>query len=279
MAIKDLRGTTAILTGASRGLGVTIAKRLAAEGVNLALAARSADALEDVRKLVEEAGVRAAAIPTDVADRAQLEALLAETERQLGPPDILVNNAGIEVLTPYDTYPPEEIEALVAVNLTAPMLLTRFVLPGMLERGRGHIVNIASLAGKSALPCEAPYATTKAGLVMFTQALRTELAGTPVDASAVCPGLVSDEGMYARIEEQGFPAPWWIGTTTPQKVADAVVKAIKRGSSELIVNGTPLRVPLAAAQVFPDATAYLYRVLGVTRYARKAAEAKAPGRL
>jgi short-subunit dehydrogenase len=277
--MKDLRGASAILTGASRGLGVEIALTLAREGVNLALAARSAEDLERVRKEVEETGVRAAAIPTDVTDGAQLDALVDRASAEVGPPDILVNNAGIEVLKPYHEYPPEEIEALVRVNLLAPMLLTRKVLPGMLERGRGHIVNMASLAGKGGFPCEVPYSTTKAGLVMFTHTLRAELIDTPVGCSVICPGFVGEEGMYARMEAAGYPAPRALGATTPRKVADAVVKAIKRGSAELLVNPSPMRPLLTLSQAFPDVSARMLKLLGVTDYARRVAREREGGRV
>src|SRR4029077_11909614 len=135
--------------------------------------------------------VKVVCVPTDVSDHAQLDALVAKASEELGPIDILVNNAGIESTHPYDDYPPDEIVRMIEVNLTAPMLLTRKLLPGMLRRERGHIVNIASLAGKGGFPYQAPYATTKARLIMFTHMLRTELIDSPVGCSVVCPGFVA----------------------------------------------------------------------------------------
>lgn len=273
--MKELKGTNAILTGASRGLGVVIAHALAKEGVNLALAARSADALEKVRGDVAAAGVKAVSIPTDVADRSQLEALVTTAEHELGPTDILVNNAGIEATHSYEEYPPDEIAQLLEVNLTAPMLLTRLVLPGMLGRGRGHIVNLASLAGKGGFPCQAPYAASKAALVIFTHTLRAELVDTPVGCSVICPGFVADEGMYAdMVRDTGVKASRLLGESKPEAVADAVVKAIKRNSSELIVNPSPMRPVLAMAQLFPDTAARILKTLGVTALARRVAAAQ-----
>ncbi len=274
--ISDLRGCNAILTGASRGLGVLIARALAKEGVNLALAARSADALEAVRAEVGAMGVRAIAVPTDVVDAAQQDALIATAVGELGPIDILVNNAGIEATHAYADYPPAEIVKLLDVNLTAPMMLTRKVLPGMLERGRGHIVQIASLAGKGGFPCQAPYAASKAALVMFTHTLRAELVDSPVGTSVVCPGFVADEGMYAdMVRSTGVSAPKFLGISKPEKVAEAVVKAIKRDSSELIVNPSPMRPLLVLAQAFPDAASGIMRVLGVTKLGRRMAQTQA----
>jgi short-subunit dehydrogenase len=275
--MKDLRGCNAILTGASRGLGVLIAHALAKEGVNLALAARSADALEKVRGDVAAAGVEAVSVPTDVADRDQLAALVEATERELGPVDILVNNAGIEATYPYETYPPDEITRMIDVNLTGPMLLTRMVLPGMIERGYGHLVNVASLAGKGGFPLQAPYAATKSALVMFTHTLRAELIDSPVGCSVICPGFVADEGMYAdMVRSSGVKASRLLGESKPQAVADAVVKAIKRDSSELIVNPSPMRPLLAFLQLLPDSGARVSKLLGVTKLARRVADASKP---
>lgn len=273
--MKELRGANAIVTGASRGLGVLIAHALAKEGVNLALAARSADALEKVRGDAAATGVNVVSIPTDVGDRAGLEALATRAEDELGPTDILVNNAGIEATCRYEEYPPDKITELLEVNLTAPMLLTRIVLPGMLERGRGHIVNVASLAGKGGFPYQAPYAASKAALVMFSHTLRVELVDSPVGCSVVCPGFVADEGMYAdMVRDTGVKASRLLGESKPAAVADAVVKAITSDASELIVNPSPMRPLLAMLQLFPDTGARVANALGVTALARRVADAQ-----
>jgi short-subunit dehydrogenase len=270
--IKDLRGCNAILTGASRGLGVPIALALADEGVNLALAARSADGLEKVRGSVEERGVRAVVVPTDVCDRAQLDVLVETSERELGPTDILVNNAGIEATYPFDEYPEDEIVQLIDVNLTAAMLLTRKVLPGMLERRRGHLVHIASLAGKGGMTLQAPYAASKSALIMFSHCLRAEHVDSPVDSSAVCPGFVADEGMYAdMVTQTGVKASKLLGESKPDAVAKAVIKAIKRGSSELLVNPAPMRPVTVLREIFPQTSPRVLKLFGVTDLARRVA--------
>lgn len=278
--MEQLRGTNAILTGASRGIGVHVARALAGEGVNLALAARSADDLDRVRSEVTGMGVKAVSIPTDVSDRAQLESLVERATAELGPPDILVNNAGIEAPHAYQDYPPDEIEALITINLLAPMLLSRLVLPGMLERGRGHIVVMASLAGKGAFPYEVPYSASKAGLVKFVHTLRSELIDDPVSCSAVCPGFVSDEGMYQRfLEEAKLSAPKALGTSTPEKVAEAVIKAIRKDATELFVNPSPMRPITVFQEMFPDTGARILKLLGVTDFSRRATEARGGGRV
>ncbi len=274
--IKDLRGTVAILTGASRGLGVTIAHALADEGVHLALAARNADQLEKVRGDVAARGVNVICVPTDVTDDAQLDALVARTSDELGPIDILVNNAGIESIRSFADYPPDVLRAIVDTNLTAPLMLTRKVLPGMLERDRGHIVQMASLAGKGGFAYDGPYAASKAALIMFTHSLRAELIDSRVGCSAVCPGFVSDEGMYAdMVTNTGVKASRLLGESKPEKVAEAVVKAIKRGSSELFVNPSPMRPVVVLSQLFPDMAARTLQLLGVTALGKRAASAQA----
>lgn len=255
-----------------------MADALAAEGINVVLAARSRDGLEKVRSDIAHRDVKVVCAPTDVTDASQLDALVTTASNELGPIDILVNNAGIEATHPFDDYPPDEMIRLIEVNLTAPMLLTRKVLPGMLRRERGHIVNVASLAGKGGFPYQAPYAASKAALIMFTHTLRTELVDTPIGCSVICPGFVGEEGMYAQMErDTGVRASRLLGVSRPEKVAEAVVKALKTNASELIVNPSPMRPVIAMSQLFPDTAPRVLKSLGVLKLARRivAAQAKA----
>ena len=129
----------------------------------------------------------------------------------------------------------------VEVNLIAAMLLTRAVLPGMLDRQRGHIVNISSGAGKVGVPFAVAYATSKHGLVGFTNSLRCEYLKSPVGFSVVCPGFVTETGMYARWEDHGAKAPKLVGRSTPDKVAHVVVRCIQKNRGEALVNTLPVR--------------------------------------
>lgn len=272
--MKKLKGSNAILTGASRGLGVHIARRLAREGVNLVLAARSAEALEKVRGEVLSFGVEAVIIPTDLTDTAQVEKLAREAGQKLGPIDILVNNAGVEFTAPYEHHTVSEIEKSVKVNLLASMLLTHAVLPGMMKRGRGHIVNISSVAGKIGLPYQTAYAATKAGLIMFTHSLRVELSDKPVGASVICPGFVSEDGMYGRIEETGTHAPLLSRPTTTDKVVNAVIKGITHDTPEIIVNPLPARPLITLREAIPRLSPLIHNMLGLNKYVRKVYENK-----
>ena len=267
--MNNLSGKNAILTGASKGLGVHIARALAKEGVNLVLTARSEDDLKNVRDEVLTYNVKAEIIPADLMETDHIDSLIKEAEQKLGPFDILVNNAGIEISSPYESFSPDDIQNMMTLNLTVPMLLTRSLLPGMLERNRGHIVNISSLAGKTGFPNETPYAASKAGLIMFTHSLRVELIGTKLNASVICPGFVSDDGMYARMEERAGPAPKILKPTTPEKVANGVIRCIKKNISELIINPLPMKPLFMLQEAVPGIKTTLHKAFGTREYAEK----------
>src|SRR5207244_2510946 len=167
-------------------------KALAARGANVVLAARSGAGLEASREAITAIGVKAVAIPTDLTVASQRRALLEQAESAIGPIDILVNNAGTEGFGTSSELTDESVEHAILVNLTAALLLTRAVLPGMLVRGRGHVVNIASGLGKMALPFAVSYSASKHGLVGATHALRAEYRGAGVGFSVICSGLGLD---------------------------------------------------------------------------------------
>jgi short-subunit dehydrogenase len=239
-----LRGKNALLTGAAGGLGAYIARALAAEGVNLALSDLPAARVEDLISELRGKGVSVGWIPADVTDTAGLETLVDHAEAELGPIDILVNNAGVEFGGPYETQSRDELETTVSVNLLAVMELTRLLLPRMRQRGRGHIVNVASMAGRIPSPSLASYSATKHGVVGFTHSLRGELGSDPVGFSAICPIFVSRVGMYGRIEDQVGETPRGFQTVPPEAVGAAVVKAVREDRAEILVTRRPAR-PLA----------------------------------
>ncbi len=263
--MQDLRGATAIVTGASRGIGVYLARALADEGVNVSLAARSEVELGAVRAAIEALGVTAIATVCDVVDREDRARLIERTESELGPVDILVNNAGIERVRRFETAPDSDFSETLAINLEAPILLTRAVVPGMLERGRGHVVNIASGAGKVGVAYGTSYCASKHGLVGFTHALRAEYEKSPLGFSVVCPGFVTDAGMYDRWEQMGIRAPRIAGSSTPEKVAAVTIACIKRNRAEAVVNTPPLRPLIVLANMLPSITPRLLRTFGYTK--------------
>lgn len=249
--MQELLGRTALVTGASGGLGAHLARRLAREGMNVALTARSEDALTTLADELQALGVRSAALPADLSDLDQIDLLLERAESALGPLDLLVNNAGVEIGGAFTACTRAELTSTVDLNLTAPLLLTHRVLPGMRERRRGHVVFISSIAGKLGPAYNGTYAAAKAGLVGLTQSLRAEYAHEPVGFSVVCPGFIAGDGMYQRMVEAGVRSNRLMGETTLEKVTDATLRAIRRDLPEVIETGAPVRPALALAQVAP----------------------------
>lgn len=151
----------------------------------------------DLRTVADEVGGHAVVV--DLSDPAAVEALVPRVEADLGPIDVLVNNAGVETVDMAAVIDPADVRTATRVNLEAPMVLTRYALPGMLDRGRGHIVYLSSIAGSSGFPSMATYCATKAGINGFVAALRMELKGSPVRTTLVAPGPV-DTRMWDAVE-------------------------------------------------------------------------------
>lgn len=275
--MKNLRGATALVTGASGGLGVHIARRLAREGMNVAVSGRREDALARVVAELSALGVKAVSAPADLSDLSSIDPLVDAVEAALGPIDVLVNNAGVESVGAFTNYTREELASMVDVNLTAPLLLTHRLTPGLLERGRGHVVFIASVAGKVGPAFNEPYAATKAGLVGLTQSLRAEYLNAPVGFSVICPGFITGDGMYARMTAEGHRSNRMMGETTTDRVAAAVVRAIRKDKAEILESGAPLRPMLALAQLAPGLLDRIAPRFGITDLFRDVAAAR--GRL
>jgi short-subunit dehydrogenase len=257
--MATLSGKTVVLTGASQGLGVVMARALAAEDASLVLAARSEDKLKAVA-LALPPGTRAAIQVTDVTSASDRSALLARAEREFGHIDVLINNAGVEDLGIYAEQDPDVLRRIVETNLVSPMLLTRAALPAMLARSSGHVVNIASLAGRTGMPFGAAYSGSKGGLAEWSISLAAELRDSGVAVSVICPGFVSDTGMFSR---KGTPAPKSIGASRPEAVADAVLKVLRTRKVEVVVNPRPVRLLMALKALSPEAALAVGRRLGL----------------
>jgi len=160
------------------------------------------------------------------------------------------------------------------VNLIGAMLLTWMVLPGMLGRRSGHIVNVSSLAGKAGPPCFEPYAATKAGLIAFTESLRAEYRDTGVSASVICPGFVTT-GIYEQMrKETHIDGPKLLGPSSPELVARAVVRAIRKDIPEIIVNPGPTRLLTTLAELSPSLAEWIMRRSGVVKWFKQCAESR-----
>jgi clavulanate-9-aldehyde reducatase len=188
-----LDGKVAAITGASSGIGEATAKALAEAGAAVALGARRVDRLEALASGIDESGGRALAIELDVAEEDSANAFVAEVHSQLGGLDILVNNAGVMLLGPVEGAPTDQWRTMVNVNLLGLLYCTHAALPLMREAGGGHIVNLSSVAGRSANAGSAVYNLTKFGVGAFSEALRQEVSPAGIRTTIIEPGFVDTE--------------------------------------------------------------------------------------
>lgn len=225
----SLDGATVLVTGASRGIGRAVALRAARRGARVGLIARSRTDLEKVR--AEIAGPSATA-SADVGDRGQVTSAIKTLEDELGPTDVLVANAGIGAYGAFSDIPVEEVERLVRVNLLGTVYPLKAVLPRMLERGRGHLVVVSSVAGRFGSPFEAAYAATKFAQTGMAEAMAVELEGRGIGVSIVNPGVVDTGFFEARghAYDRPFPKP-----IPADRVAAGVIGAIESGRREVFV--------------------------------------------
>jgi NADP-dependent 3-hydroxy acid dehydrogenase YdfG len=219
----ELAHQVAIVTGASSGIGAATARELARRGARVVLAARRADRLRAQAQAIAALGGDAVSVPTDVTDSQQLARLVDETNATFGPVDILVNNAGAHWRRSVAATEPDELIELLGINLLGAMLLTRAVLPCMLQRRRGTIISVGSVSGRVAM--EPVYSATKYGLRGFSLSLRRQLAGTGVSVSLVSPGNIRTD-MTQHVQGR---------LPQPGVVADAICDLVRRPRREVVV--------------------------------------------
>ena len=183
-----LKGKTALVTGSTSGIGLGMALALAREGVNIVL--NGFGDAEGPQAEVAALGVKAGYHGADMSQPDDIAALMAYAEREFGGIDILVNNAGIQYVAPVQDFPTERWDAIIAINLSSAFHTTRLALPGMLAKGWGRIINVASVHGLVASAQKSAYVAAKHGLVGFTKAVALETATSPVTVNAICPGWV-----------------------------------------------------------------------------------------
>ena len=228
---KSSSNSTAIVTGASSGIGKEIARELARRGHGLSLVARRADKLEEVAHECRGLGARVEVLETDLADRAARAELLGRIEALGLTPDILVNNAGLSTLGRVSQSDPEREMGMIEVDVVAVADLCSRVLPGMVSRGRGAVLNVASTAAFQPLPGQAGYGACKAFVVSYTHSLRGELRGTGVTATVLCPGPVhtgfGETAGFTKEESDGaLPGFMW---EKPESVAKVGIDALAKG--------------------------------------------------
>jgi gluconate 5-dehydrogenase len=209
----DLSGKVALVTGASQGLGLAIARGLAGAGATVVLNGRDAAKLERVAETFRSAGLSAATAPFDVTDEAAVEAGVEAIERDIGPIAILVNNAGMQLRGPLEEYPRAHWDRIVATNLTSVFTVGQAVARRMIPRGRGKIINIASLMAEVARPSIAPYAATKGAVKSLTKGMAVDWAKYGIQVNGIGPGYFKTELNTALVNDAAFSA--WVEKRTP----------------------------------------------------------------
>ena len=239
----------AVVTGASSGIGAAMARALAARGHELVLVARSADRL---RELADELPTTAHVVPADLADRAVRAGLLAEIESRGLTPQVLVNNAGFSTLGPVHRSDAEAELRLVEVDVAAVADLCSRFLPGMVERGTGSVLNVASTAAFQPLPGQAAYGAAKAFVLSYTRSLSAELKGTGVTVTVLCPGPVDTgfgaaAGFTKEQADESLPAIMWVPAA---EVARVAVEGMDKGTL-VVIPGLANRAGAVLAHLMP----------------------------
>ena len=265
-----LSGKVVLLTGATGGLGGVLAHRLSDRGATMVLTGRNADRLDQLANELTQSSRTGTvhAFPADLNSASAVDALVGRINDELGGVDVLVSNAGVEYYGSYLRHDVGELVETITTNLLAPMILVRAVLPDMINRGSGRIVLMSSVSGKAPNPYGAAYAASKAGLVGLSNSLRTELIGTGVTCSVICPAFITDveDGMFIRIQREGLRPPRVVGVAPAARCADAVMRVLRTGEPEIIVSSTPLRPMLAGAMLWPSLSERVLVKTGVPEF-------------
>jgi len=258
----DFRGKNVLITGGSRGLGLVLARQLAARGARIGICARDHVELEEATAELRYRGAEVASHVCDLTDQSQVRTWIEEMRHRLGPIDVLINNAGVIGVGPLDTMRLEDFELALKTHLWGPIYTTLEVIPEMKARRSGRIINIASIGGKIAIPHLVPYSASKFALVGFSNGLRAELGRFGITVTTICPGLMRT-GSHLNAEFKGqhrkeyawfsfggsLPGP----SMSADHAARKVIAAIERGDAEVVLS-LPAKLLVAAQAVAPTLT-------------------------
>jgi NAD(P)-dependent dehydrogenase (short-subunit alcohol dehydrogenase family) len=258
---RSLTGRVVAITGGGRGIGRAIAQALTAEGARVAIGDLDRASAEEAASALGESAV---GLPLDVTDHAGFSAFLDEVEQRLGPLEVLINNAGIMPVTAFVDETPESIARQLEINLHAVIHGTQEAMRRMVPRRTGHILNVASLAGRTGFPRLATYCATKHGVVGLSEAVRAELRGTGVEVSVVMPGIVRTELSTGLADARG------VKSVTVEEVAREVVSALKVPRFDVFVPRSSGPLVAVAAALPRRARELLGRAIGVDRVAADA---------
>jgi short-subunit dehydrogenase len=270
------RGSTALVTGASRGIGTLIARAVASEGGHVVLTGRSATELRAVTSELAAAGADVSFVPADLTRPGAAASLVETVERQRSGIDLLVNNAGGDPLREFHTMTVDENLRTLQLNLVAPVALSHAVLGGMLRRGRGHIVNISAMAGRVSFPYTEVYAAAKDGVIGFTRVLRADYRPRGVSASVLIVGAIRDAGQGQRmLDEAGMRASRFMAPA--ESVGRAVVNVVQKDRAEMVVMPGPGRLLRAVMDYFPGLGPAVNRAAGARATMQKIIELRDAG--
>ncbi len=265
-----MQSHNAVVTGTSHGIGQYIARALAARRMNLLLVARSEAELVRLAKELRTHDTKVAVAAIDLGGRRAADQIAEAAAAELGAVDVLVNNAATEPQTRFHVLTPAEIERVLQVDLISPLLFSRLLLPGMLERRYGRIVSISSLAGHTSFPYTSfpyteAYAAAKDGLTAFSRVLNSDYRGTGVSATSLILGPVKDTGVSVRtLAETGLTASTAF-SVKPEQVAAATLRAIDKPRAEIVVSLGPGRMLKALMDYFPGMGPALNRLSGADK--------------
>jgi NAD(P)-dependent dehydrogenase (short-subunit alcohol dehydrogenase family) len=261
----SFRDKTVLITGGTRGLGLVLARGFLKEGARVVICGREESTLERARTELERLGGEVLAVPCDVTDAVQVEALVSSVHERFGAVDVLVNNAGVIQTGPLESMTMEDFEDAIATHLWAPLYTTLAVLPEMKRRGEGRIVNISSIGGKVSIPHLVPYSVSKFALVGLSDGIRAELAQDGIKVTTVCPGLMrtgSPKNATFKGDHEKEYAWFYVSGSLPgfslnaERAARKIIEACRRGDAEVLV-GLPAKLATVARTLAPNMTASL----------------------
>ena len=268
-AAYDFRGKSVLITGGSRGLGLVLARELAAEGARLTIIARDRVELEHARVDLEARGAEVLAFACDVRDQADVQSAIARVVARYGSIDVLINNAGVIQAGPVEHMQVADFEDALNTHLWGPLYAMLAATPYMRRQGGGRVVNIASIGGKVAVPHLVPYTTSKFALVGLSDGMRAELARENITVTTVCPGLMrTGSHLNALFKGQHAEEFTWfsiidslpISSIDARRAARQIVEACRRGDAQLVISIQAQAITLLTA-IFPNLSARALKLI------------------
>ncbi|MDQ3011665.1 MAG: SDR family oxidoreductase [Acidobacteriota bacterium] len=232
--IRKLSGTVAVITGATSGIGRETAREFASAGSKVVIAGRRKERLQELANQIETKGGQAFAVPTDVADQAQVESLIEKAVERFGRVDVLVNNAGVAIASRFEEMPLDDFRRLMDVNFWGAVYTCRAAVPQMRKQRSGVILNISSIFGKRGMPFETAYCSSKFALAGFSESLRAELMSENIDVCTIFPGAVETEIFDAAANSTGFEMPTYLPKFPAKQMAKLIVQTARFPQAEVV---------------------------------------------